>query len=79
MQFFYKVGALVLWVGFISFTFYQSPPWEYDLKDWARIAAGTMVVTMIYVFGNKLDKFARRRGIGEARFDSKTGKLIKDE
>ena len=79
MQRFYEVGFSVVSLGLMAFLIYDSPPWETEPKGWALTLAAMVITAIAYVFGTKLDKFARNKGIGEARFDSKTGKLIEDD
>ena len=83
LQRFYEVGLSVVWLGFMAFLIYDSSPWETEPKQWALTlalaVAATVIMAIVYLFGTKLDKFARSKGIGEARFDSETGKLIEDD
>ncbi|GAA4643155.1 hypothetical protein GCM10023115_11150 [Pontixanthobacter gangjinensis] len=78
--------ACVIALGIISIAYntYKMAPWE---NGWADFIGVVIVGTILYfafvaaVFGilSWAETFARRNRMGEARFDSKTGKLIKDE
>ncbi len=69
------IGCLVLNLGLII----RNRPWE---RGWETLVWAIPIVVLTYALIavlNRLDVFARNRGIGEARFDSETGKLMPED
>ena len=71
----YYIGWAIFMVGMIM----RNPPWE---QGWLNVWIGLGVGVAIAILSHVSERFGRDLDIGEARFDSETGKQLpayKDE
>ncbi|MEM9084499.1 MAG: hypothetical protein AAGB23_01085 [Pseudomonadota bacterium] len=61
------------WTLYMGATLIKFPPWEHG---WHNVFIGLGVYLPIALIGHGSDVIGRRYNIGEARFDSETGKPL---
>ncbi len=70
--------ACILWVGWLVWWTIDVRPWEWGWRKWLIMIGAAIGILVIALLFEALDRFEKRKGIGEARFDSETGKQIKE-
>ncbi|MEO1047468.1 MAG: hypothetical protein AAFW59_03980 [Pseudomonadota bacterium] len=68
-----RLWFLIGWVLYMGATLIKYPPWEHG---WANPAIGVGYGLAVLLFSSSFLKLERRLGVGEARFDSETGKPL---
>lgn len=66
----------VLWAVYTAAVFFWFPPWETEWNE-AWIPLGIAAMIAVWGFGSEF--LGRKLGVGEARFDPETGKLLGEE
>lgn len=65
--------AWALYFAFVAYGFFAGS------LEWPVVLVGLGSASLIYVWAFGFEYLEKRFDVGEARFDSKTGKLIKDD
>lgn len=68
-----KTWALIGWAMFMVAWTIKYPPWE---RGWTNALIGLGFGLALLVFGSFFRKLEQRLDVGEARFDSETGKQL---
>jgi hypothetical protein len=68
-----KAWALIGWAIYMVANLIQYPPWEHG---WTNVVIGLGFGFAILGFGAFFQKLEDRLDVGEARFDSETGKQL---
>lgn len=68
-----SILAWAIYFAFVAYGFIEGT------LEWPAVLIGLGFATAIYIWSFGFEYLEKRFDVGEARFDSKTGKLLKDE